>query len=564
MKAGRAGAQSLGAFIRIHGLPVMVLLLGLGGTYIVWNNASRDATRLRQAEFEFRVDEIIGSIGNRFLAHEQILRGVAGLFRASNEVDRSQFRAYAAELKLDHAYPGIQSIGYAVRIPAEGLKSHIEQVRGEGFPEYDIWPADLRETYSSLVYIEPFSGRNLRAFGFDMFTEPTRRAAMERARDHNASAISGRVELAQEDGIDVQPGFVMYLPVYPNRLPHATLADRRAHIAGWVGASFRMKDLMQGVLRHRSGEIRGILRVRMFDGPSPDSLMYDSESGDSGAWDAVTTAQVFRTLRGIELAGRQWTLEAVSAPAFHAQPDDSRLPWIAGSGAATSLLLTLLVAQLTLRHAHAETAAADRGRELVERRQIEDALRASEERFRDLARKDVLTGLSSPRAFREEAAMLIKLAARTGVPSALAFLDLDDFKLVNDTMGHAEGDRVLQCIGEALAKSTRSTDLVGRLGGDEFVVLLPEAEAASAKLFFDRLHEQLLELMRDHGWPVGVSMGVAFFPTAPPSADDALHFADSVMYMAKKAGKNRTATAEFPSVEQRPERSTPANSPQHS
>lgn len=104
----------------------------------------------------------------------------------------------------------------------------------------------------------------------------------------------------------------------------------------------------------------------------------------------------------------------------------------------------------------------------------------------------------------------------------------------------------------------------GRLGGDEFVVLLPEAEAASAKLFFDRLHEQLLELMRDHGWPVGVSMGVAFFPTAPPSADDALHFADSVMYMAKKAGKNRTATAEFPSVEQRPERSTPANSPQHS
>ena len=162
-----------------------------------------------------------------------------------------------------------------------------------------------------------------------------------------------------------------------------------------------------------------------------------------------------------------------------------------------------------------------------------------------LGRKDALTGVRTLRAFREEAAVLFRLASRTGAPSALGFLDLDDLKQVNDTMGHAEGDRVLECVGATLAESTRSTDAVGRLGGDEFAVLLPDTDAASAKFYFDRLHQRLLDAMRERGWPVGMSIGVAFFPAAPPSDADALRYADSLMYRAKRAGKNRVVYAEF-------------------
>ncbi|MDH3315761.1 MAG: diguanylate cyclase, partial [Gammaproteobacteria bacterium] len=133
-----------------------------------------------------------------------------------------------------------------------------------------------------------------------------------------------------------------------------------------------------------------------------------------------------------------------------------------------------------------------------------------------LGRKDALTGVRTRRAFREEAAMLFSLASRTGAPSALGFLDLDDLKTVNDSMGHAEGDRVLECVGATLAESTRSTDVVGRLGGDEFVVLLPNTGPAGVKVFFDRFHQRLLDVMRDHGWSVGLSVGVAVFPSAPP------------------------------------------------
>jgi diguanylate cyclase len=559
MKTIGIGFRLRRAFTSGHGLSLLVLLLGLAGTYVVWNNVARGAARIRQAEFEFRVAEIIGRIKSRFQAHEQILRGTAGLFRASGNVSRTAFRTYAEELKLEHTYPGIQSIGYAVRVHAENLNSHIEQVRREGFPEYGIRPAGTRDTYTSLIYIEPFTGRNLRAFGIDMYTEPVRRAALEGARDRDLPAISGRVELAQETGVDVQSGFLMYLPVYQSGSSHTTLAERRAHIEGWVGASFRMKDLMQGVLGQETGELRDSLRLRIYDGPSTESLMYDSGSREGSASPAASITRAFHALHHIELAGRRWTLEVDSQPAFEDRLSDGRLPWIAGGGTAGSLLLALLVAQLVLRRARAEQVAADRSRELAERRRIEEALRASEEKFRDLARTDVLTGLRSTRAFREEAAILLGLASRSGAGSALGFFDLDDFKKINDVRGHAEGDRILEYVGATLAESTRSTDVSGRLGGDEFVVLLPDTRAESARLFFDRLHQRLTDLMRDHGWPVGVSMGVALFPTAPPNEGEALKYADSLMYRAKKSGKNRVVYAEFPANEKCAENRAPAD-----
>ncbi len=172
-----------------------------------------------------------------------------------------------------------------------------------------------------------------------------------------------------------------------------------------------------------------------------------------------------------------------------------------------------------------------------------------EENFRReamLGRKDPLTGVMNRRVFKEETAMLLNLASRTESPSALGFLDVDDLKIINDTMGHTEGDRVLESVGAALTESTRCTDIVGRLGGDEFVILLPNTGLAGAKVFFDRLHKRLQDVIRDHGWSVGMSVGVAVFPAKPPRETDALGYADRLMYEAKKSGKNRVVYGEFP------------------
>ncbi len=133
--------------------------------------------------------------------------------------------------------------------------------------------------------------------------------------------------------------------------------------------------------------------------------------------------------------------------------------------------------------------------------------------------------------------MLLNLASRTGTPSALGFLDLDDLKLINDTLGHAEGDRVLECVGAALTESTRCSDIVGRLGGDEFVVFLPETGLAAARETFAKLHHKLIQCTR--AWPVGFSIGVAVFDQAPDGIDPAFRQADALMYRAKRGGKNR-------------------------
>ncbi len=172
------------------------------------------------------------------------------------------------------------------------------------------------------------------------------------------------------------------------------------------------------------------------------------------------------------------------------------------------------------------------------------------EREAVFGRLDQLTGLRTRPAFREDAELIFRLASRSSTPSALAFLDLDDLKVVNDSMGHLAGDRMLQCVGETLLASTRSTDVTGRLGGDEFAVLLSDTAVESAMAYFDRLHQRLSSALRRRGFPSGVSIGVALFPEEPPSFDVALSEADHLMYRAKRSGKDRVVHAQFPATSQ--------------
>ncbi len=161
-------------------------------------------------------------------------------------------------------------------------------------------------------------------------------------------------------------------------------------------------------------------------------------------------------------------------------------------------------------------------------------------------RTDTLTGVNSRRTFREETGLLIRLAARTGTPSVLGILDVDDLKTVNDEMGRAAGDLLLARLGKTLLASTRATDVTGRLGDDEFGVFLPQTDTANAKIFFGRLHRRLLDWIREQEWPVNISLGVAVFPVVPPSESEALQYADSLMHRAKTGGEKRIVYAEYP------------------
>lgn len=167
------------------------------------------------------------------------------------------------------------------------------------------------------------------------------------------------------------------------------------------------------------------------------------------------------------------------------------------------------------------------------------SLRAGVMRERGLSRTDPLTGLLNSRAFYEEAALVLALCRRKGRPVTLAYLDLDNFKVVNDTLGHQAGDDLLRKVASLLRASTRPSDLCTRLGGDEFAVLLPDADSREAGVALERLRSLLSETTAVDRRPVTGSIGAVTFITIPESLQSMLSEADARMYAAKSEGKNR-------------------------
>lgn len=173
------------------------------------------------------------------------------------------------------------------------------------------------------------------------------------------------------------------------------------------------------------------------------------------------------------------------------------------------------------------------------------ALRSSLEREHVASRVDFMTGLSNWRAFSEAADAELARVRRFGRSLTLVYMDCDDFKMVNDTLGHSEGDHVLRLVADSLKDTTREVDTVARLGGDEFVVLLPETGPDAAEAAVARMHASLAKHMREAGLTVTMSMGAATFEEAPRTLDEMVRAADDLLYEAKAAGRDRVVYQTF-------------------
>jgi len=218
-------------------------------------------------------------------------------------------------------------------IPKAEKAQHELKMRAQGFPDYAIHPAGERDPYSSIIYLEPFSGRNLRAFSYDMFSEPVRRKAMERARDTGDPGWSGKITLVQEvDQKRVQAGFLVYLPVYRKDMPHNTPESRRAAIQGFVYAPFRAGDLMESIIN----DPKRSFEVALYDGDvTPDRLLYESIPG-------LLDASYMQD-RVIELGGNRWILRVFSNNEFSETASDHVPQMILGVGVFASLIVFLFL-----------------------------------------------------------------------------------------------------------------------------------------------------------------------------------------------------------------------------
>lgn len=166
------------------------------------------------------------------------------------------------------------------------------------------------------------------------------------------------------------------------------------------------------------------------------------------------------------------------------------------------------------------------------------ALRKTLQREQELARTDHMTGAINNRFFYDLAQMEINRSRRYKRPLTVVYIDLDNFKAVNDRFGHATGDEVLRVVVSRAKRHLRKTDLVARLGGDEFVFLLPETGQAAAQTAITKIHSILLAEMQRNGWPVTFSIGVLTCMDAPGTVEEMIQMADDLMYSVKSNWKN--------------------------
>jgi diguanylate cyclase (GGDEF)-like protein len=165
-------------------------------------------------------------------------------------------------------------------------------------------------------------------------------------------------------------------------------------------------------------------------------------------------------------------------------------------------------------------------------------LRKVLEREKNYARLDFLTGAANSRNFEEKAQAELQKARAGGYAIALAYIDLDNFKGINDTFGHSVGDQLLKLVAEIIKKNLREDDMVVRLGGDEFGVLLPMATENSVLVAMERMKAHFLDEVKKKKWTVSFSMGLVLFKKHPGSVDEMIKRADDLMYTVKNSGKN--------------------------
>ena len=156
----------------------------------------------------------------------------------------------------------------------------------------------------------------------------------------------------------------------------------------------------------------------------------------------------------------------------------------------------------------------------------------------ELSRTDVLTGAMNRSAFYDIAGREISRIERYVRPFTVAYVDIDNFKIINYRFGHNAGDRLLCFVADTMKKNLRKIDLISRFGGDEFTILLPETGAEAAQVVLSRIRNVLLNIMEKNGWPVTFTFGTVTFLKSPSSVEEMMKKVGSVMYSGKDSGMN--------------------------
>ena len=415
------------------------------------------------------------------------LSSAAAFYQADGTLSEHEFEILADSLLEAGILAGtafVQTVPEAERVSFE---------RSHGYPIVERAPigfrrAKSRPKYFPLVFVAAKDLELTPPLGYDLGSDRVRSSFLARAGDRGEPAATPVIHLVLGGS-----GINVFHPVYADGASTGTVAERRAALTGFATGSFHVPDLTKTIASALSEDVD----AQLLEGGR--TIFGPELSRDESA--AVP----------IQIADRKWLL-VVRDPD---RPGMSLPVLIAVLGISLAALLGALV-----------------------------VIWSRNERMQELqlqASQDPLTGLKNRRRFEEDLRLEIARSRREGTQGAVLMLDLDRFKLINDTLGHPIGDRVLEEIAGVLRRRSRETDVLARLGGDEFAIVLPRCSEQEAHI----VAEAVATGIREHAPeieglpPLSASIGVATFGSGLPATfESVLKEADAAMYAAKEAGRD--------------------------
>ena len=312
------------------------------------------------------LDNVVDALRSKLDVNIALLAAVVGLFNSSSEVNRQQFSTFFETVSLNTTQlKGVQGVGFARWIPAVQLQAYESRIRSEGFPTFTVRPPGPRANYSAIEFLEPFDWRNQRAFGFDMFSEPVRRQAMQRARHTGNATLTGKVQLVQETQEDLQRGVLIYLPIFADRGQVREI--NRQTLLGWAYSPLRINDVVNSAISGIDNSDLAGTGVLVFDGDQLDAnrLLFDNLK-------LLSRNELHHpSYETIAMAGRTWLVGVQLAPRLVGPNGIDSAYWMnlvvgLGSSLVAALLTRILVSNhLANRDALAISEAAAQERALA-------------------------------------------------------------------------------------------------------------------------------------------------------------------------------------------------------
>ncbi len=511
-----------------HAWPLVAAgCLGLVVAVSAWFAVSIWEQRLARAKFNAVAGDYASILQNGLDDFLGSIYALRAFYDSSHQVDRNEFALFTSQFNRNQ--DDVMRLVWCPRVTGEERADFERDQQENGFPKFAIKTWSLSDTMSVSpprdeyfpIFYSTVASQKSATLGTDVNSEAVRHEAIQRAREGNVLATAQSVTLRNPIG-GQRSAFFGVLPIYRKGMPHETAPERLENTLGVVIGAFQTTAVFNAILdravlprtvdvylypTQAGGDALPVYMRGAVDRPDPIEAKSERELAETADWSML-----------IKAGDASWDLVVV--------PNQGGLAsfyraWLVFVGVLLVFGTVLAYMWASLRHArHLEKANT---------------------RILELAQTDLLTNLANRRAFTKRLTMAFTAAWRGAPPFAVLYLDIDNFKDVNDTLGHAMGDILLKEVVNRLRNAVRAGDLVARFGGDEFAVLLTEvSDPETAEDLAARIGRHLAApfSIKGHKIRITSSIGIALYSPEVAGAEAMMMQADLALYGAKDDGRN--------------------------